>query len=160
MWFAGEYVEARDHFERALSLFQSGRDDDLAFRFGQDAGVAAMVFLAIASWPLGNVERAISLVDDAHERIASVGHVQTHAYAKYHAAWFELMRGDRARARRTLPRSPALHVSMICRIGERSGRFSRASRTPNAARLARVSATCAGAQSCSCSRTVCFSMGS
>ena len=76
------------------ALFQPGRDDDLAFRFGQDAGVAAMLFLAIASWPLGNVRRAISLVDDAHERIASVAHVGTHAYAKYHAAWFELMRGD------------------------------------------------------------------
>ena len=42
-WFAGEYAEARDHFERALALFQPGRDDDLAFRFGQDAGVAAML---------------------------------------------------------------------------------------------------------------------
>jgi predicted ATPase len=97
-WFAGEYVEARDHFERALALFQPGRDDDLAFRFGQDAGVAAMLFLAMASWPLGNVRRAISLVDDANERIASLAHISTHAYAKYHAAWFELMRGDRARA--------------------------------------------------------------
>ena len=95
--FAGIRGSARPS-ERALSLFQPGRDDDLAFRFGQDAGVAAMVFLAIASWPLGNVRRAISLVEDAHERIASVAHVQTHAYAKYHAAWFELMRGDRARA--------------------------------------------------------------
>jgi hypothetical protein len=28
-WFAGEYVEARDHLERALAVFQSGRDDDL-----------------------------------------------------------------------------------------------------------------------------------
>src|ERR1700677_4878548 len=47
-WFAGEYVEARDHLERALALFQPGRDDDLAFRFGHDAGVAPMIFLAIA----------------------------------------------------------------------------------------------------------------
>ena len=97
-WFAGEYVEACGHFEHALALFQPGRDDDLAFRFGQDAGVAAMLFLAIASWPLGNVRRAISLVENAHERIASIAHVSTHAYVKYHAAWFELMRGDRARA--------------------------------------------------------------
>ena len=37
-WFAGEYREAQDHLERALALFQPGRDDDLAFRFGQDAG--------------------------------------------------------------------------------------------------------------------------
>ena len=57
-----------------------------------------MLFLAIALWPLGNVEPAISLIDDAHKRIASVAHIGTHAYAKYHAAWFELMRGDRARA--------------------------------------------------------------
>jgi tetratricopeptide (TPR) repeat protein len=29
--FAGEYVEARERLERALALFQPGRDDDLAF---------------------------------------------------------------------------------------------------------------------------------
>jgi predicted ATPase len=38
--------------------------------------------------------------DDAHERIASVAHIGTHAYAKYHATGFELMRGDRVRAAR------------------------------------------------------------
>ena len=46
-WFAGEYREARDHLERAVALFQPGRDDDLAFRFGHDAGVGAMLYLAI-----------------------------------------------------------------------------------------------------------------
>ena len=35
-FFAGEYAQARDHLERALALFQPGRDDDLAFRFGHD----------------------------------------------------------------------------------------------------------------------------
>ena len=97
-WFAGEYAEACEHLERALALFQPGRDDDLAFRFGQDAGVAAMCYLAIATWPLGNVRRAVSLVDGVHERLASVAHIGTHPYAKLHAATFDLMRGDRARA--------------------------------------------------------------
>ena len=96
--FAGEYEEAREHLERALTLFQTGRDDDLAFRFGQDAGIAAMCYLAMASWPLGNVRRAVSLVDGVHERLASVAHIGTLPYAKLHAAMFELMRGDRARA--------------------------------------------------------------
>ncbi len=96
--FAGEYAEAREHLERALTSFQPGRDDDLAFRFGQDAGVAAMCYLAIASWPLGNVRRAVSLVDGAHERLARVAHIGTHPYAKLHAAMFELIRGDRVRA--------------------------------------------------------------
>ena len=97
-WFAGEYREARDHLERALALFQPGRDDDLAFRFGLDPGVAAMAYLAIASWPLGEVDRAISLIDRMQTRIADLNHVGTLAFGKMHAAMFELMRGDHARA--------------------------------------------------------------
>ncbi len=97
-WFAGEYREARDRLERALALFEPGRDDDQAFRFGMDAGVGAMLYLAIASWPLGDVDRAISLVADAQERIASVTHIGTRAHEKLLTAVFELMRGDNARA--------------------------------------------------------------
>ena len=84
--------------ERALALFQPGRDDDLAFRFGQDPGVAAMAYLAIASWPLGEVDRAISLIDRMQTRIADLTHVGTLAFGRMHAALFELMRGDHARA--------------------------------------------------------------
>ena len=61
-YFAGEYVEALRELERALALFQPGRDDDLAFRFSPDSGVAAMIYLALVSWPLGEVGRAVSLL--------------------------------------------------------------------------------------------------
>ena len=81
-WFAGEYREARDHLERALALFQPGRDDDLAFRFGQDPGVSAMAYLAFASWPLGEIDRAISLIDRMRTRIAGLTHVGTLAFGK------------------------------------------------------------------------------
>ena len=106
-WFAGEYREARDHLERALVLFQPGRYDDLAFRFGPDPGVAAMAYLAIASWPLGDVDRAISLIDRMQTRIAGIEHVTTIAFGRVHAALFELMRGDYAahRAERLRARS-------------------------------------------------------
>ena len=97
-WFAGEYREARDHLERAFALFQPGRDDDLAFRFGYDPGVGAMASLAIASWPLGEVDRAISLIDRMQTRMASLTHVGTLANGRIYAALFELMRGDSARA--------------------------------------------------------------
>ncbi len=96
-WFAGEYSEARARLERALALFQPGRDDDLAFRFGQDVGVAAMIFLALTLWPLGDVERAVSLSRDAAARAASLAHVGTRAYGNWSAAMFELMRGDLSR---------------------------------------------------------------
>jgi class 3 adenylate cyclase/predicted ATPase len=93
-WFAGEFIEARDHLERALALFRPGRDDDLAFRFGHDVGVADMLFLAIALWPLGEIERAVSLVDSAQVRIGGLAHVQTRALGRVLAAMFDLMRGD------------------------------------------------------------------
>jgi class 3 adenylate cyclase/predicted ATPase len=96
-WFAGEYREAREHLEKALTLFQAGRDDDLAFRFGHDPGVAAMQHLAFALWPLGEFERAVSLLGAAEARMTSLAHVATRAYGRTHAAVFELMRGDLAR---------------------------------------------------------------
>ncbi len=97
-WFAGEYREARDHLERALALFQPSRDDDLAFRFGPDPGVGAMAYLAFALWPLGEVDRAISLIDRMQRRIADLTHIGTLALGRMLAALFELMRGDHARA--------------------------------------------------------------
>ena len=97
-WFAGEYRDARDHLERALALFQPGRDDDLAFRFGTDAGVAAMIYLAFASWPLGEVDRSVSLIDRMQTRMADVAHIGTLAVGRMHAALFEMMRGDHPRA--------------------------------------------------------------
>jgi predicted ATPase len=93
-WFAGEYRQAQEHLERALALFQPGRDDDLAFRFGHDAGVAAMLYFALTSWPLGDIKRAVFLVGDAEARIANLAHIGTRAFGKMHAAMFELMRGD------------------------------------------------------------------
>jgi class 3 adenylate cyclase/predicted ATPase len=96
-WFAGEYREAQDHLEHALALFQPDRDDDLAFRFGQDVGVSAMVFLALTLWPLGDIGRALSVAGDAAARVAAFAHIGTRAYGKWGAALFELMRGDLAR---------------------------------------------------------------
>jgi tetratricopeptide (TPR) repeat protein len=96
--FAGEYAEAREQLERAFALFQPGRDDDLAIRFGHDPGIAAMLYLAIALWPLGEVERAISLVESAQARLAAITHIGTLAFGQHHSAVFELMLGDRVRA--------------------------------------------------------------
>ena len=97
-WFAGEYREARGHLERAVALFEPGRDDDLAFRFGQDTGVAAMLYLALTLWPMGDIERAISLGRDAEARMASLAHVHTRVFGEHLAAMFELMRGNCSRA--------------------------------------------------------------
>ena len=97
-WFAGEYVEARETLEHALALFQPSRDDDLAFRFGHDEGVAAMLYLAFTLWALGDIGRAVSLVGDAEARIADLAHVGTRALGGTYAATIALMRRDMSRA--------------------------------------------------------------
>jgi predicted ATPase len=97
-WFAGEYVEARETLGHALALFQPGRDDDLAFRFGQDEGVAAMLYLALTLLPLGDIGRAVALVGDTEVRIGDLAHVVTRALGRSCVAMFALMRRDISRA--------------------------------------------------------------
>ena len=85
-WFAGEHEKARDHLERALALFQPGRDDDLAFRFGQDVNVTVMAFLACVLWPLGEVDRACGLVEEMLGRATQRGHIATIVWAHFMSA--------------------------------------------------------------------------
>ena len=97
-WFAGEYREAKDHLERALAMFQPGRDDDLAFRFGQDQGVSAIAYLALVLWPLGEIDRAVSSMSQTLARMESLTHGNTVALGHMFAAQFTLMLGGPIRA--------------------------------------------------------------
>ena len=97
-WFAGEFVAARAYVEQALEIFDPKRDDDLGVRFGQDVGVSAMAYSALALWALGEVDLARLRAEDMAARTAQMGHAAPAAYGLAHAALFELMRGDRARA--------------------------------------------------------------
>jgi tetratricopeptide (TPR) repeat protein len=99
--FAGEYVEARSSLERALALHQSDRDDDLVFDFGLDAGVTALLCLAIALWPLGEVDRATSCFETAQRQMAAIAHAGALAYGRWFSAVFDLMRRDLVRAARS-----------------------------------------------------------
>ncbi len=97
-WVQGDFDGARGHCEQALATFNSDRDCDLAFRFGQDLSVAAMSYLALALWPLGEVDRALDLFERVKSRIAETTHIGTVAYGNAHAILFEMMRGDFVRA--------------------------------------------------------------
>jgi len=97
-WVGGDFVQARAHFENALAIFDPARDGDLAFRFGQDVGVGAMAYQALALWPLGEVERAVRSMEGAIARASGIKHVGTVAYANMHATVFEMMRGNFAGA--------------------------------------------------------------
>src|SRR5215471_14689851 len=52
-WFEGDYIAARAQLERAVAESDAERDRSLAFRFGQDPGIASILNLALAVGPLG-----------------------------------------------------------------------------------------------------------
>jgi predicted ATPase len=51
-----------------------------------------MSYLALVLWPLGEVERAQRIIDQALARANEIGHVGTLAYVHSHVAAFEMMR--------------------------------------------------------------------
>ena len=96
--FAGEFDDARAHLEKALAIFQNEQDDDLAFRFGMDIGIAAMIQAAMVYWPLGEFYLARRQADAMATRLRSVRHIATAAYGHTFATVFEIMRRDYNRA--------------------------------------------------------------
>lgn len=104
-WFGGNFIEARSHLDQALAIFDPERDRDLAFRFGQDVGVSAMVYSAIVLWPLGEVDRAREIADATARRIAGLGHLATSTYGIMHSVMFEIIGRN---CRRAAPLAKAL----------------------------------------------------
>jgi predicted ATPase len=93
-WLAGDFSGAKSDYEKALAIFDPARDGDLAFRFGQDPGVGALAYQSLTLWPLGQVDAAIQSIEAVKKRVAGLSHIGTIAYAKMHAAVFELMRSE------------------------------------------------------------------
>jgi len=97
-WFQGDFITARSHLEEALANYDPERGRDLAYRFGQDVGVAAMVYLALVLWPLGEVARARKLIEEGLRLSVEQGQGYTLAYGYGYKGIFETIRRDPARA--------------------------------------------------------------
>ena len=93
-WLQGDFIGARMHLENSLAIYDSERDRDFAFRFGQDTGVSAMIILALTLWPLGEIKRASQCADEATTQAALSTHVATEAFAHGYKSLFEMMRRD------------------------------------------------------------------
>jgi predicted ATPase len=85
-WFCGEYRDARRLLENAVANYDSEQHAPLAQRFGQDAGVCAMVNLAHVLWAMGETRAARRQMEAARDRALEGGHIPTIAYARVHEA--------------------------------------------------------------------------
>jgi class 3 adenylate cyclase len=97
LWYEGDYIGAREHLEKVLASYNPELHRSLAFRFGQDIGVSGMVFLALTLWPLGEIEHARRLAQEALAYAPSTGHLATVAYALVVNCDLELLRRDTRR---------------------------------------------------------------
>jgi class 3 adenylate cyclase/predicted ATPase len=96
-WYAGEFVEARESLDRALTLFKPERGSDPAFPFGGD-GAGMLVYRAFVLWALGDADGARQSVEQMLARLDALSHRGSLAMGLMIVAAFEVMRGDPERA--------------------------------------------------------------
>ena len=95
----GDLVEAQSNLVEALRTYDSERDREARFRFGQDTGAAARACLGNTKWRLGEVRPARTLIEEAVAHAIKTGHVPTLVNVYFYKAHFEVVRGDAAAAR-------------------------------------------------------------
>jgi class 3 adenylate cyclase/predicted ATPase len=93
-WYLGNFELARAHSGETLAMFDAQRDRDLAYRFGRDTGVSAMVFMALALWPLGETDHAHRIGEEGLARAVASGHALTMVYGLFQYALLHVVRRD------------------------------------------------------------------
>jgi predicted ATPase len=94
-WFAGDFISARKYLEHALAIEAAQQQREDVSRFNLDVAPLAMVQLPLALWPLGILNRAISLTQEGVVYALKTEHIHTIATVTDCAACFEMMRRRR-----------------------------------------------------------------
>ena len=93
LFISGEFQTARLHLDRAITLYAPEEDRSLATRFGQDIGVASLVYRSFVLYRLGYPDGARVDVDEALKCARDLGQAGTLLYALLGAALFEVVCG-------------------------------------------------------------------
>jgi tetratricopeptide (TPR) repeat protein len=77
----GDFVEGRDHLDRAIALYDPAEHRPLATRFGQDVGVASLSWKSWTLWLLGYPAAALADAEHALKEAREIGQAATLMYA-------------------------------------------------------------------------------
>jgi class 3 adenylate cyclase/predicted ATPase len=80
----GDFVDGREHLDRAITLYDPDEHRALATQFAHDARVSAFSWRAIALWALGHPEAALADVEHALRDARDIGHAATTMYGLSH----------------------------------------------------------------------------
>jgi tetratricopeptide (TPR) repeat protein len=98
-FFKGEVAIARAHAEQALALYRPQEHRTLAWRHGQEAGVACLGWGAFALWHLGYADQALASVSQSVTLARELAQAHAEAMALYALALVHQLRRDAATAR-------------------------------------------------------------
>ncbi len=90
----GEFAPAMEHFEKALSLYDSERHLDDAFRYTQNPGVGTRCHAAWALWFLGQPDQALDRMQEALTLARELSEPHGLAHAFYFAAILHQLRRE------------------------------------------------------------------
>jgi predicted ATPase/class 3 adenylate cyclase len=94
LFYLGEFVRARDHFERMTAMYDKGRHSSHAYLYGQEPGVASLSYEAWLLGFLGYPAKALNKIEQALELASETAHPFSQGFAAVFAAVFFGQRGD------------------------------------------------------------------
>jgi len=95
---AADFAAARHHLEASVASYDFERHRTLSSEHGDDPGLTALAFLAIALWFAGCPDRALARIHEAQTLARRLGTPYCLAFAESFAAWIHVRRGDAAAA--------------------------------------------------------------
>jgi class 3 adenylate cyclase/tetratricopeptide (TPR) repeat protein/ABC-type transport system involved in cytochrome c biogenesis ATPase subunit len=81
---SGRLAEAQSFLDKSLAAYDPARHDGIAFRFGQEIGVATHIYHAFNAILLGDTRRAARHAREAETRAVASGHIITLCYMHGH----------------------------------------------------------------------------
>jgi predicted ATPase len=109
LYFLGELLNARQHLEMALSLYDHERHRRLAFGyFGVDAGVRCLSYAAWTLWHLGYPDQALKRGNEALELAQGLSHPLSLAFAEHRVGALRQYRREARAAQETAEGAIAL----------------------------------------------------
>jgi class 3 adenylate cyclase/predicted ATPase len=91
---AGKFTEAVSHLEQALARYDPARHGSCAYTYGQDPGVACLIFAGLALWCLGYPEQAQKKIEEGLALARTLSHPATSATAAAFAAVVQQLSRD------------------------------------------------------------------
>jgi len=104
----GDFVDGKEHFDRALAIYDPAEHRQLTTRSGRDVGVTLLSVRSGCLWHLGYPAASRNEGERAIKEAREIAHAATLMYALWWASWFHMWYGHYAKAQSLLDELAAL----------------------------------------------------